>query len=190
MNMKLTKEFKVVFHRGTLTRYRRGLSFKTTAVTIIGTRYYNGFGDPPSLDGYCYNLWHVYTDVWSRHRRLIRQRYAKVFSVPPIRDEGSSCRPKSNPTSKSAAVFVFSFSVTLVVWDNNQDIHTPGIFSFRRESTFILLHYSLTKRNKRHGQKIKHWNSKIEHILRYCLICTKKAWNTTPLDVSYPWRPV
>ena len=190
MNMKLTTEFKVVYLQGHPYKISMRTLIKTTAVTIIGTRYYNGFGDPPSLDGYCYNLWHVYTDLWSRPRRLIRQRYAKVFSVPPIRDEGSSCRPKSNPTSKSAAVFVFSFSVTLVVWDNNQDMHTPGIFSFRRESTFILLHYSLTKRNKRHGQKMKHWNSKIEHILRYCLICTKKAWNTTPLDVSYLWRPL
>ena len=139
MNMKLTKEFKVVFLQG----HPHKVSMRTlikdhhNAVTIIGTRYYNGFDDPPSLDGYCYNLWHVYTDVWSRHRWLIRQRYAKVFSVPPIRDEGSSCRARSNPTSKSAAVFVFS--VTLLVWNNNQDIHTLGIFPFGRGTTFTLV---------------------------------------------------
>ena len=150
MNMKLTKEFKVVFLQGHPYKVSMRTLIKDhhNAVTIIGTRYYNGFDDPPSLDGYCYNLWHVYTDVWSRHRRLIRQRYAKVFSVPPIRDEGSSCRSRSNPTSKSAAVFVFPFSVTLVVSNNNRDMNTLGILSFGWGSTFILLHYSLTKRSK------------------------------------------
>ena len=105
MNMKLTTEFKVVYLQGHPYKISMRTLIKTTAVTIIGTRYYNGFGDPPSLDGYCYNLWHVYTDVWSRHRRLIRQRYAKVFSVPPIRDEGSSCRPMSNPLLSLSFLF-------------------------------------------------------------------------------------
>ena len=55
---EIEKEFKVVFLQG----HPKKISVRTlikdhrTAVTIIGTRYYNGFGDPPSLDGYCYNL--------------------------------------------------------------------------------------------------------------------------------------
>ena len=56
--MKLTKEFKVVFLQGHPYKVSMRTLIKDhrTAVTIIGTRYYNGFVDPPSLDSYCYNL--------------------------------------------------------------------------------------------------------------------------------------
>ena len=65
MNMKLTKEFKVVFLQGHPYKVSMRTLIKDhhTTVTIIGRRYYNGFDDPPSLDGYCYNLGHVYTET-------------------------------------------------------------------------------------------------------------------------------
>ena len=120
MIMKLTKDFKVVFLQGHLYKMSMRILIKDHRDHNYWDEVLQWFWRPAQFRRLLLQpMTCLYRDVWSRHRRLIRQRYAKVFSVPPIRDEGSPCRSRSNPTSKSAAVFVFPFSVTLVVGNNN-----------------------------------------------------------------------